>query len=375
MPKKKKYATHVTLPSGERVYVSAPTKAELEARVLKLKMEMAQGVDVGDATTFREYAAAWLHAYKKPRLRENSYQTVVANLENHVVPYFGDMRLRDIKPLHVQMFLAKIRPLSRSTQSKCFQIFKGIMRTAAENGLIVRSPVTKEDRVGGETAEEAEPLTAEQARRLLDSVAGTRAYTFCFLALATGLRRGEILGLMWDDLDLETGKLNVRHNKTFPANANDAPVTTLLKSEAARRTVPMSEGLRAYLEQERKRSSSPYVLSMENGESLSKSSFRKLWDIVTVRTVTEDRPLGTVVGGSKTGSFTVDLDFDCHPHLLRHTCITHWVESGMDFKEVQYLAGHSTLEMTLKVYTHYRRKSREAETAERVKSATAYLSV
>ncbi len=375
MPKKKKYATHVTLPNGERVYVSAPTKAELDARVLKLKMEMAQGVDVSDATTFREYAAAWLHAYKKPRLRENSYQTVVANLENHVIPYFGDMRLRDIKPLHVQMFLAKIKPLSRSTQNKCFQIFKGIMRTAAENGLIVRSPVTKEDKVGGETAEEAEPLTAEQAKRLLSSVAGTRAYTFCFIALATGLRRGEILGLMWDDLDPKTGKLNVRHNKTFPANANDAPVTTLLKSEAARRTIPMSDGLRAYLEQERARSSSPYVLSMENGESLSKSSFRKLWDIVTVRTATEDRPVGTVVGGSKTGSFTVDLDFDCHPHLLRHTCITHWVESGMDFKEVQYLAGHSTLEMTLKVYTHYRRKSREAETADRVRSATAYLSM
>ena len=89
--------------------------------------------------------------------------------------------------------------------------------------------------------------------------------------------------------------------------------------------------------------------------------------------VTKDRPLGSKVGGSKAGPVTVSLDFECHPHLLRHTCITQWVESGMEFKEVQYLAGHSTLEMTLRVYAHYRRKAKAAETAARVSAANAYL--
>lgn len=373
MTKNKRFATHVTTPAGRRVYISAGSKAELAEKVAKAKLEASAGVDLGDGTLFPDYARMWLTAYKKPKLRPNSFATVEANLQNHVLPFFGDYRVRDIKPMHVQLFLGSINHLSRSTQSKCFQILSAIMRTAADNGLIYKSPVTKNDRVGGETAAEVEPLTQEQARSLLKATEGTRAYTFCLLALSTGLRRGEILGLMWEDIDFKRGTLTVTHNKTFPARDNDAPVTTLLKTDAAQRTIPLFKELRTHLEQERSRSSSPYVLSMENGESLSKSSFRKMWAVIESRTATEDRPLGTVVHGSRAGSFTVTLDFPCHPHQLRHTCITQWVESGMEFKEVQYLAGHSTLEMTLKVYSHYRRKSREAETANRVESATAYL--
>lgn len=370
---KRRYGTHITTPGGDRVYVSGRTKTERAEKVAKARLELGAGVDIANDTQFSEYAYAWANAYKRPKLRANSFGTLMTNLENHVIPFFGEMRVRDIKPLHVQLFLGSISHMSRSAQAKCFQIFSAIMRTAADNGLIYKSPVTKEDKVGGATAEEVEPLTQAQARALLEAVKGTRAYTFCFLALATGLRRGELLGLMWEDVDLKTGRISVRHNKTFPPKENDAPVTTLLKSDAAQRVLPLCPALLDHLRQEKAASDSPYVLCMSNGESLTKSSFRKLWSIVEVRTVTKDRPLGTTVSGGRDGPIRVTLSFKCHPHQLRHTCITQWVESGMDFKEVQYLAGHSTLEMTLKVYAHYRRKTREAETADRVSGASAYL--
>ena len=370
---KKRYGTHITTPAGERVYVSGRTKAELAEKVAKARLEMGAGVDLANDILFREYAMAWANSYKRPKLRANSFGTLMANLENHVLPFFGAMRVKDIKPLHVQMFLGSINHLSRSAQSKCFQIFSAIMRTAADNGLIFKSPVTSADKVGGTTAEEVEPLTQEQARELLAATKGTRAYTFCLLALTTGLRRGELLGLMWKDIDFANSRLKVTHNKTFPPKENDAPVTTLLKSDAAQRVIPLSPFVLEHLKQELRESESPYVLSMGNGESLTKSSFRKLWAVIESRTVTSNRPLGTVVTGGREGPILVSLAFKCHPHQLRHTCITQWVESGMDFKEVQYLAGHSTLEMTLRVYAHYRRKSREAETATRVSSASAYL--
>lgn len=370
---KRRYGTHITTPTGDRVYISGRTKAERAEKVARTKLEIGAGVDVGNDILFRTYAMTWFNAYKKPKLRSNSLGTLESNLQNHVLPFFGDMRVKDIKPLHVQLFLGSISHLSRSGQSKCFQIFTAIMRTAADNGLIYKSPVTKDDQVGGAITQEAQPLTRDQARQLLNAVCGTRAYTFCYLALSTGLRRGEILGLMWSDIDFDAGRLTVQHNKTFPPNGNDAPVTTLLKTEAASRVIPLSPELLTYLRTEKAASTSPYVLSMANGQSLSKSSFRKLWSIVEARTVSETRPLGTPVSGSKSGSFTVSLDFECHPHLLRHTCITQWVEAGVDFKAVQYLAGHSTLEMTLRVYAHYRRQSREAEMASRVHSANAYL--
>ena len=135
----------------------------------------------------------------------------------------------------------------------------------------------------------------------------------------------------------------------------------------------MPTTLRAFLEQERARSSSPYVLSMENGSSLTKSSFRRMWSAIEVRTASEGRPLGSTVSGGREGPIKVSLDFPCHPHQLRHTCITQWVESGMKVKQAQYLAGHSTLEMTLRVYSHYRQKTQEPEIASMVNDATAYL--
>ena len=56
-------------------------------------------------------------------------------------------------------------------------------------------------------------------------------------------------------------------------------------------------------------------------------------------------------------------------HILRHTFITRLFEAGLDIKEIQYLAGHSTVDMTLRIYTHYDQRSRSAETAEKVREA------
>ena len=128
-----------------------------------------------------------------------------------------------------------------------------------------------------------------------------------------------------------------------------------------------------YVKKEKEHSTSPYVLCMANGESLSKASFASLWAIVTARTATENRPLGSSIQGSNSGPLKTSLDFSCHPHQLRHTYITQLFETGMDIKQVQYLAGHSSPDMTMKVYTHYRRKSREQETADKVDLACKYL--
>lgn len=374
--KKKVYATHVTLPSGERLYLRGKTKAELEEKVLQAKMAVNAGVDITNTELFNTYARAWLKAYKAPpKLRQTSYDVLESNVRNHVLPFFEGMKLKDIKPLHIQLFRSAIADLSKSVQRKLIQTVRNIFDTAVENGLLLRSPVSKEDKPVGEETAEVEPLTQEQARRLLWAVKETRAYLFCLLALVAGLRRGELLGLMWEDIDFGTGTIHVSHNKAFLPNCNDTEVTTVLKTDAARRDIPLAPYVIEELREARAQTTSPYVFSMANGQSLSKSSFRKLWDTVKVRTATENRKLGSFVSGGREGPIHVTLDFECHPHMLRHTCITNWFEAGLDLKQVQYLAGHSKPDMTLRVYTHYRRKCRAAETAQQVSAASGYLAL
>ena len=366
---KRVFATHITSPAGKRIYLRAGSKEELEQKKLEAKIAMRAGVDLTDETTFADYARLWLVAYKKKTLRPASYITLETQLEGHVIPFFGDVRVKDVKPLMIQAFLNEIAPYSKSLKDKCFGLVKSIFAAAVDDGLILRTPVRADMKIVPSPSKEEEPLTDEQARRLLDAVNGSRAYTFCLIALSTGMRRGEILALKWENVDFDENVIRVRHNKSFTMKDGDAPVTELLKTEAARRDLPMSPLLREHLLSVRDKS--PFVLHMENGKSLSKSAFRTVWKNIDRRTAGKGdvpRQLGESYGGVR-----VTLDFDVHPHLLRHTFITKLFEEGLDIKQVQYLAGHSTPEMTMKVYTHYRAKQRAAGTHEQVCSALNFL--
>jgi integrase len=165
------------------------------------------------------------------------------------------------------------------------------------------------------------------------------------------MRRGEILGLMWEDIDWDSKKIHVRHNKSFTADENDAPVSSFTKTDAGRRDLPIPSALYDVLREAFVRSTSQFVITMNNGNSLTKSSFRSLWKIVEAR----------------------DLGFEVHPHLLRHTYCTTCIESGMAVKDVQHLMGHATPEMTMRVYAHYREQCRSAQTAAEVNEALCFL--
>ena len=352
MAKQKRFATHITAVNGKRVYLSAGSKEELEKKILQAQIERNAGVDISDVTTFAEYADLWLRVYKSPpKIRESSHKIVAANLRNHVLPFFGSMRLREIKPMHIQMFLTSLGDTSKSLQAKCFQIVKGVLASAADNGLIAKSPVSSTDKAGGRPTKEMKPLTAKQSKELLENLEGKRPYAFVLIALSTGMRRGEILGLMWEDVDLDSNLIHVRHNLTFPCDSNHAAVSTVLKTTSSRRDVPITPALKEFLLNEER--TSPYVIHMQDGEVLSKSSFRAMW-----RTVNAARPSGVE---------------DCHPHLLRHTFTTRCISSGMDPTSVQHLLGHKDLSVTMGIYNHYLEEERHENTVQLLHGALAYL--
>lgn len=368
--KKKNYATHVTLDDGSRIYIRGKSKADLEKKKEEVKARQGLGMTTATSTTFREYATLWLGTYKpQSALRPTSYQTVCNTLNNHVMPFFGDLPLTSIKPMHIRRFLTEINGTSKSQQQKSWGMVKSIFATAVDNHLLSESPIKSTDKLLPAAAEEEEePLTDEQVKSLLDAISGSRVYLFVMLALGLGLRRGEILGLMWSDVDLKTGVVKVRHNKAFAANQNNAPVTELLKTDAGRREIPIPEKLILLLKNENQLIS-PYVLHDDNGDSWNRSSFRSAWTVIERRTVGYlDRKLGDTYG-----EITTTLDFKTHPHQLRHTYITKLFEQGLDIKQVQYLAGHATPEITMKIYTHYRKKQRDADTKQQVVAAVNYL--
>lgn len=363
----KLYTKTITTPTGKRKYIRAATKEELERKYQQAKLEIGAGVDITDATTFGEFAQLWFNTYKRPNLRENSKEDCLYILNNHILPPLSAMRMRDIKPVHIRGVMSNLAGYSRSVQGKAVQILRSIFNAAVENHLLLRSPVSPALKAGGAPAEERVPLTPEQSQRLLDATAGTRAYPAVALMLGAGLRKEEAVGLMWEDIDLKNGYIHVRHAKPFHHGKGE--VTDQLKSKAAYRTIPIPAWLLQILRGEHSKTNSLFVLAMRNGESLTESSFGRLWGIIKARTTDDPEKIGTPVS-ARHPNVIYALDFHVHPHLLRHTCITRWLEVGFDLKEVQYLAGHSTPDMTLRVYAHYDQRVRLENTASKIRAST-----
>lgn len=362
--KGKLYRTAVPLPNGKRKWISSTTKEGLDKKKKELLLQISAGTDVLSDTTFEEYAELWFRVYKEPYLRPKSIETLRTTFNTHIAPYLGSIPLKKVTPMQIQMILGNMADLSKSLNDKVVQILRGIFNAAVDNNLISKSPVPVRLRPGGVATKEKAALTVEQSKQLLNAVFGTRAYLFCLIALQTGMRRGEICGLMWGDIDFDAQVIHVTHNAVF-TNAQTV-VSNDLKTSAARRDIPIPPTFLAVLTGAQKDNASPFVLHMNNGKPLSQTSFSNLWDMVRRRTVDDAADLGKPARNSK---MIRSLDFHVTPHQLRHTYITRLFESGLDIKEIQYLAGHSTVDMTLRVYTHYQHESRKKETAQKVCAA------
>lgn len=362
----KLYTTTVTLPNGQRKYIRAKTKAELNKKKDEIKSQIGMGIAVGNDTTVAQIAQTWFNVYKKPYIREGGKESIKYVVNNWILPQIGQMKVADVKTVHIRNIMASQEGLSDSLQKKTLQALKGIFLCAEESHLIAKSPITPSIKANGKTAEKKVPLTTEQCRQLLQATKGTRAYIAVAVMLGAGLRREEVCGLMWSDIDFDSGTLTVNRAQTFYKGRRT--LSNELKSEAAHRTIPLPKWLTDDLRASESASSSLYVLHGKNGEPVTESSFKRLWGLIEARTTDSPALLGKSVD-AKHPDVRYGIDFHVHPHLLRHTCITKWIEAGLDVKTVQYLAGHANPEITLRIYAHYLEEERRADTAEKIQNS------
>lgn len=355
----------LTLPDGTRKYYRGKTKKEAEAKRDKDAKLLGLGVDITDNPTFQMVGERWFSLTKDTDdLHIRTKETLQGTLARYVYPALGEKNIRDIRPMDIMLMMKSIGSKSNSTQRKVLQATRAICAFAVDNNLIVKSPVLDSLKAGGAVTEEVTPLTDAQCRRLLKATEGTRVHLFVELLLLTGLRKGEALGLMWQDIDFKRAMLRVERSVVYPVGNRSGEINTELKTSAARRMIPIVPELLADLKAEKEKSKSLYVFHMKNGSFLSESSFRKMWDLIRFRSFGTESELSRL---PKT------IDFDVHPHQLRHTCVTRWIEHGLAVKEVQYLAGHATPDVTMRIYAHYRREQEINETAARMAAFSGKL--
>lgn len=343
MSKYKYFTKVIPLPDGKRKYVRAKTKEELEAKLAALRTEISYGIDVSCDSTVKEYAEYWLAATKDGSIAPNTLHRYRRMLELHIYPVLGDKKLRDVRAPAVRQVMLRVRSLANGTQKVILWLIRSVFDSAVDDDLLLRTPVPKKLSAGGEPAEEVEALTPEQEKQLLAAAKELVIYPIVLALMETGMRRGEVTGLMWSDIDFEKDRIQIRrHVITHP---NGKPeVVDGAKTDAGVRVIPLTSALKTCLLGLQKKS--VFVFPNSKGGVYSAAALTNNW-------TTLDKRVG----------------FHTHPHQLRHTYCTKLFEAGLDLKQVQYVMGHADPDTTLQVYTHYRESLRHEETLQQVREA------
>ncbi|CAN5863024.1 site-specific integrase [soil metagenome] len=282
----------------------------------------------------------WLDEAARPTLRASTHSSYNDILVGHLIPGLGHIALAKLTPAEVQAFLN--RKLASGLSPRRVQYIHAVLRralgTAERWGMVTRN-VAKLVDPPSVPRHETSPLTPEQAKRLIEAAEDDRFRGLYVTALGTGLRQGELLGLRWDDVDLDAGRLRVRYSL-----ANVGGTLTLLepKTERSRRNVMLPDAVTAALRAHRTR---------QKMERLVAGS----------RWVESDHVFTTTIGtplhaATVTRAFQVALDRAGLPHSrfhdLRHSAATFLLAQGMTLEDVKQLLGHSSITLTSNTYGH-----------------------
>ena len=291
--------------------------------------------------TTNELMTAWLDRCERERVKPRTYSRYKGLIVQHILPELGDTPIDDLGRRQISEFLTahqadgnlRGEALSATSTNLMLTVLNAAFTYACDMDLLPANPCDRIRRVPGPSSR-VEAFTREEQRRLEEAIAAweDRRLFGIRLCLYTGLRIGELLGLEWQDVDMEKGILHIGKTVYREKNAEgewqlfvDRP-----KTAASERMVPLpgylAEDLRIY----RRGARSEFVIENKKAERMSFRSYQYLFERLTEK-----------AGVRK-------LNF----HALRHTFATRALECGMDIKTLSELMGHKNATITLNRYAH-----------------------
>jgi integrase len=286
-----------------------------------------------------DYLDRWLEDSVRDSVKQRTFENYAYVVRLHLAPILGHLKLKALS--HVQgLYRSKLDSgLSRRTVQLIHTTLHKALKQAVRWGLVPRN-VTEAVTSPKPNKKEIHPLTPRQARTLLDAVKGERFQALYVLAVTAGLRRGELLGLRWGDVDLERGYVQVRQQLI---RTTEQGLTFTSPKGGKSRSVRLTASAVKALESHRER------------QLEEKLRLAGLWNENGLVFTTA---IGTLVDGDNLvkRSFTPLVDrtrlFQIRFHDLRHTFATLLLTRGTHPKVVQEMLGHADISQTMDTYSH-----------------------
>ena len=353
----------------KRVRVYGRTREDVRRQLTKILERADQGIPVAaENWTVAKYLAYWLDHVVRPERKPRTYQGYEGVVRLYLTPELGSKRLAKLAAQDVRIFITRIRaqclcckhgidaardeprccarPGGKCCDSRLsvrmVQSIHAVLRNALESAVreeVIPRNVAKLVKVTTPKYTVNRGLSVTQARRVLRAAQGERLYALYVLALCLGLRRGELLGLRWDDVELDTGTLEVVQTLQ---RVGGALRFVRPKTEGSARTVPLPQlcidALREHRRQQFAERADAWPDWQENG----------LVFPTRIGTPMEPDNLRRSWGRIRTAAGLTGTRF----HDMRHTCVSLLLHLGVAPDMVREIVGHSDIEVTMTIYAH-----------------------
>ena len=324
------------------------TRQEVADKLTKALREKQQGIFVAPhSLTLGEWLDTWLWEYKQPTLRPLSFDHYETVIRRYLKPALGHIPLQDLRPEQVQRYYnEQVHHGFEASTLRHHHVALSQALALAETHALVARNVARLAAPPRLTHKERRTLTVDEVTtRLLPALKTHRLYAAFLVFFTTGLRRGEVAGLRWQDIDGQAAVLHIR--QALVRTKNHAIGRTELvaqepKTASSRRTIPLPDICQAALRHHR---------AQQAEEKLRLGPGYTDQGLVFCRANGAPIDPGTLDRAFSQALKRADLPA-IRLHDARHTYATWLLEQGVSPKVVQTMLGHSSIRITMDVYSH-----------------------